>query len=323
MSKKTKDKADVEASKSEHLETETQSADANQDDSSAVGTIDLGSDTATNGTGELADARDDDGVDRPAPEVETHDGASPTADGEHGALQVGGEVSAVLNQPETNSVPAAELVGDHAIQKDVPADGTAAEGNGEGSQPSDEGAQEAEGAAEGSIVAGGGEASEGVAGSEPAVRDSELTYRPLMSDEDIARAATDAAIAVAYQAGFASTLTDEDELVLKLIAPVAVDFIKQWPDAPLEAMYVHIAISAGLPYDRFSTRPNWVRLGLAVFHSVVRLSIDAVKVHEKEWEAAKVRQAGLRWMAVDRADLAMMPEDDNPLSELGQAAARS
>ncbi|HHV67285.1 MAG TPA: hypothetical protein GXX48_06535, partial [Ochrobactrum intermedium] len=158
---------------------------------------------------------------------------------------------------------------------------------------------------------------------QPTARDSELTYRPLMSDADIARAATDAAVAVAYQAGFAGTLTDDDEHALELLSPVGVDFIKQWPDVPIEALYVHIASSVKLPYEGFHQRPNWVRLGLAVFHSVVLLSIEAVKAHEKEWEAAKVRQTALGWMAVDRADLAMMPEDDNPLSELGQAAARS
>ncbi|TCQ82599.1 hypothetical protein EDF68_101990 [Ochrobactrum sp. BH3] len=317
MSKKTKDRVDAAAPENDQLATETQSANANQQDNATVGTVHLEPDTATAGTGELANAGTVDG-------------------GTVGTGQAGSSATEIL-EPGTNeqdqtagsqvilneNVPPAELVGDHAIQKNVSTDGTAAEGNGEGSQPSDEGAQEAESATEGSIAAGGGEASEGVAGSEPAARDSELTYRPLMSDEDIARAATDAAIAVAYQAGFASELTEEDELVLKLISPVAVDFIKQWPDAPLEAVYVHIATSAKLPHDRFGTRPNWVRLGLAVFHSVVLLSIEAVKTHEKEWEAATVRQAGLRWMAVDRADLAMTPEDDNPLSELGQAAARS
>ncbi len=317
MSKKAKDKADAAAPENEQLETETQSADANQPGNPSVGTVHLEPDTATAGTGELANAGS---VDSGAVgTVQTGSSAPETAEpGKNEQDQAAG------SQVTSNeNVPPAELVGDHAIQANKSTDGAAAEGNGGGSQPSDEGPQETEGAAEGSIAAGVGEASEGVAGSEPVARDSNLTYRPLMTDEDIARAATDAAIAVAYQAGFAATLTDEDELVLKLIAPVAVDFIKQWPDAPLEAMYVHIATSAGLPHDRFSTRPNWVRLGLAVFHSVVLLSIDAVKVHENEWEAAKVRQAGLRWMAVDRADLAMMPEDDNPLSELGQAAARS
>ncbi|APY13177.1 hypothetical protein GJU93_05975 [Brucella sp. 10RB9212] len=312
MSKKTKDNADAAAPENE-LETETQSADANQPDNSAVGAVHLEPDTTAAGAGELANAGAVDSGTIGA----VQNGASAPETAESDADE---QNSTAGYQVTSNQfVPPAELVGDHAIQKNVSTDGTAAEGNGEASQPSDEGPEETEGAAEGSNDgdAGGG------AEPQPPARDSELTYRPLMTDEDIARAATDAAIAVAYQAGFASTLTDEDELVLKLIAPVAVDFIKQWPDAPLEAMYVHIATSAGLPHDRFSARPNWVRLGLAVFHSVVLLSIDAVKVHEKEWEAAKVRQAGLRWMAVDRADLAMMPEDDNPLSELGQAAARS
>lgn len=318
MSKKLKGNADAAAPENE-LETETQSADANQVVSSALGPVDLGSDTAANGAGELADAGKNDGDDQSASEVGTHAGASTAANGEHGALQVGGEVSAVLSQIETSNVPPAELVGDHAIQKDVPADGSAAEGNGEGSQPSDEGAEETEGAAEGSNDGDAG----GAAEPQLSVRDSNLTYRPLMSDRDIARAATDAAVAVAYQAGFAGTLTDDDEHVLELLSPVGVDFIKQWPDAPIEALYVHIASSVKLPYERFHQRPNWVRLGLAVFHSVVLLSIEAVKAHEKEWEAAKVRQTALGWMAVDRADLAMMPEDDNPLSELGQAAARS
>lgn len=312
MSKKTKDKADATAPENE-LETETQSTDANQVNSSAMGTVHLGPDTTTTGTGELANAGT---VDSGAVgTVQTGASAPETAE-----LGTNEQDQAARSQVTSNeNVPPAELVGDHAIQANISTDGTSAEGNGEGSQPSDESPEETEGAAERSNDGDTG----GAAEPQPTARDSELTYRPLMSDADIARAATDAAIAVAYQAGFAGALTDEDELVLKLIAPVAVDFIKQWPDAPLEAMYVHIATSAGLPHDRFSTRPNWVRLGLAVFHSVVRLSIDAVKVHEKEWEAAKVRQAGLRWMAVDRADLAMMPEDDNPLSELGQAAARS
>lgn len=317
MSKKAKDRADAAAPETEQLETETQSADANQVDSSAVGIVHLEPDTATVGTGELADAGTvDSGT---IGTVQT--GASAPETAEPGTNEQDQAPGSEVTSDE--NIPAAELVGDHAKQKDVPADDTAAEGNAEDPQPGDEGSQKTEGAPEGSVAASGGESSEGVAGSEPAPRDSEFTYRPLMTDADIARAATDAAIAVAYQAGFASELTEEDELVLKLISPVAVDFIKQWPDAPLEAMYVHIATSAKLPHDRFGTRPNWVRLGLAVFHSVVLLSIEAVKTHEKEWEAAKVRQAGLRWMAVDRADLAMTPEDDNPLSELGQAAARS
>ncbi|UYT57487.1 hypothetical protein OHI65_13425 [Brucella sp. MAB-22] len=316
MSKKAKDKADAAATENE-LETETQSADANQPGNPSVGTVHLEPNTATAGADELANAGTVDGgtISTAQAGTSTPQIIEPGANEQNTAS--GSQVTS--NQ----SVPPAELVGDHAIQANISTDGVAAEGNGEGSQPSDEGSEETEGAAEGSIVAGGGEASEGVAGSEPAARASELTYRPLMSDVDIARAATDAAVAVAYQAGFAGTLTEDDERVLELLSPVAVDFIKQWPDAPIEALYVHLASSVKLPYERFHQRPNWVRLGLAVFHSVVRLSIEAVKVHETEWEAAKVRQTALGWMAVDRADLAMMPEDDNPLSELGQAAARS
>lgn len=298
-------------------ETQTKPSDANQVDNAAMGTVHLGPDTATAGTGELANAG---AVDNGAVgTVQT--GASAPETAEPGTNE---QDQAAGSQVTSNeNVPPAELVGDHAIQATISTDGTATEGNGEGSQPSNEGPQEAKGASEGSVAAGVGEASEEFAGSEPAPGESNLTYRPLMSDVDIARAATDAAVAVAYQAGFAGTLTDDDENVLELLSPVGVDFIKQWPDAPIEALYVHIASSVKLPYERFHQRPNWVRLGLAVFHSVVLLSIEAVKVHEKEWETAKVRQTALGWMAVDRADLAMMPEDDNPLSELGQAAARS
>ncbi|HHV69033.1 MAG TPA: hypothetical protein GXX48_15495, partial [Ochrobactrum intermedium] len=142
MSKKTKDKADVEASESEHLETETQSADANQPGSPSVGTVHLEPNTAATGAGELANAGTVDG-------------------GTIGTAQAGTSTPEII-EPGTNeqdqaarsqvtsneNVPPAELVGDHAIQANISTDGTAAEGNGEGSQPSDESPEETEGAAE-------------------------------------------------------------------------------------------------------------------------------------------------------------------------------
>lgn len=291
--------------------TQTKPADANQPDNKAVGNVHLGPDTPTDGTDQLADARTDEST----TENSGQNGA-PTAQ----TIKLGEyEQNQIAGSEVTGVVPAAELVGDHAIQKNVSASEATVEENAENSQSGDEGQTQAKTDLEGSA----GESSEQFAEGGQVESDSEPSYHPLMSPAHIAQAATEAAISVAYQAGFSSEISEGDEDILKLIVPLAIEFIERWPEAPIEALYIHAAEIAKLPYDQFEKRPHWVRLALTVFRSVVLLSLDAEKAHYREWLELEYQASQVQSPIASREDLAMTPDDDNPLSELGQAALRS
>lgn len=154
---------------------------------------------------------------------------------------------------------------------------------------------------------------------EPAIADIDDGYVPLMTLENIAKAANEAAFAVAVQAGAPGRFDDDSD-----VAALCVDFVRQWPEAPVGAMLIHVCRSSKAPIFEFDDMPAAARVSLRAFRLVALECLAAEKEHRAKFDA-DLRDRDRRLTekaAYDRADLAMTPDDDNPLSELGRAATR-
>lgn len=156
--------------------------------------------------------------------------------------------------------------------------------------------------------------------SEPTIAVIDDGYVPLMTLENIAQAADEAAQAVAIQAGETGGF-NSDSLDHALLC---VDFVRQWPEAPVSAMVIHVCRAKKFPTVELDDLPPAARVSIRTLRLVALECLAAEKEHRSKFDAdLRDRERRLTEKAAyDRADLAMTPEDDNPLSELGRAAAR-
>ncbi|YBV97542.1 hypothetical protein M1D80_11875 [Phyllobacteriaceae bacterium JZ32] len=241
MARKSNDEAQAENGG----KAETQPANADQANSAAVGTVDLGSDTATDGSGELADAG-------------TKDGAKALSDG---------APTPAAHEPNQNAESSS---GRTVLTASVP----------------------------------------------EAPKDAAI-YRPLMTVENIAQAADEAAYAVAIQAGAHIGAMDPADLT---VARQAVQFLQVWPDASAEAMFLHIqrSLRPGVRATAWKQLDPGFHIALNIMRVVIVECLHAERHRRLRWEA---EQQYPRSTPVERDELAMVPDDGDPLSELGRAAA--
>lgn len=154
---------------------------------------------------------------------------------------------------------------------------------------------------------------------EPAIAVVDDGYIPLMTLENIAQAANEAAQAVAIQAGFFDGFSAEtlDQTL------IAAKFVRQWPESPVSAMVIHVCRAKKRPTVEYDSLPTAVQLALRVMRLVMIECFAAEREHGLKFERNLLEEARQAVQGgVFREDLAMTPDDDNPLSELGRAAAR-
>jgi len=95
-------------------------------------------------------------------------------------------------------------------------------------------------------------------------------------------------------------------------------FLRQWPDATPEALVIHMR-RKGYPDVR---EPGPREMAAWRIFAFTLAQLDEAEAKIAAEKAAQERAESRQPKAVDRDQLAMVPEDDNPLSEMGRAALR-